>query len=154
MIQPNIVHWRCASAEDQRVANLYYRSKALWALGYPDAARVDVDLALEDARESPISLFLALTGAFILDVFCGDYTTANARIDELVALSDEKSVAFWKSTGMLGRACVLRLTGRASDAVRAYASAMTAYRSTGATVMDAVLLVIFGQSVCGPRPVR
>ena len=87
-------------AEDQRVVNLFYRSKALWALGYPNAARVDVDLALEDARESPISLFLALTGAFFLDGSCGDYTTANARNDELVALSDEKGVAFWKSTGM------------------------------------------------------
>ena len=121
-------------AEDQRVVNLFYRSKALWALGYPDAARVDVDLALEDARESPISLFLALTGAFFLDGSCGDYTTANARNDELVALSDEKGVAFWKSTGMLGRAWVFRLTGQALDAVRAYPSAMTAYRSTGATL--------------------
>ena len=120
--------------EDQRVANLYWRSKALWALGYPDAARVDVDLALTDERESPISLFFALNGAFVLDIFCGNYTTANARIDELVALSDEKGVVFWKSTGMLGRAWVLRVTGRASDAVRAYASAITAYRSTGATL--------------------
>ena len=37
--------------EDQRVAILFFRSKALWLLGYPEAALVDIDQALKDARE-------------------------------------------------------------------------------------------------------
>jgi hypothetical protein len=38
--------------EDPRVASLYFRSKALWVLGYPETARVDIDQALKDARKS------------------------------------------------------------------------------------------------------
>jgi hypothetical protein len=37
--------------QDQRVAALSYRSLALWVLGYPEAARRDIDQAVSDARE-------------------------------------------------------------------------------------------------------
>jgi hypothetical protein len=37
--------------QDVRVAILSYRSLALWSLGYPEAAMVNSDKALKDARE-------------------------------------------------------------------------------------------------------
>jgi hypothetical protein len=77
--------------EDQRVVSLFFRSRALWVLGYSESALVDTDHALEDARESPVSAFLALAGAFYINCFCGNYTIANAQVDELVALADEKN---------------------------------------------------------------
>ena len=57
--------------------------------------------------------------------------------DELVALADEKGALFWKAIGMMDQGCVLALTGKASDAVHMITSAITAWRSTGATTVDA-----------------
>jgi predicted ATPase len=122
--------------EAPRVNNLHFRSKALWLLGYPEAALADIDQALKDARESghATSLLWALAGSFfIVDSYCGNYTTANARVDEYVALAHEKNAAFWKAWGMLGRGWLLGLTGRASDAVQTITAGITAWRSTGAT---------------------
>ena len=38
--------------QDARVAALFYLSRTLWPLGYPDAALADADLAVKDARET------------------------------------------------------------------------------------------------------
>ena len=67
-------------------------------------------------------------------ILCGNYATANAQADELVALADEKGALFWKAYGMLSQGCVLALTGKASDAVQMITSGITALRSTGATM--------------------
>ena len=82
-----------------------------------------------------VSLLWALTGSFFfVDSYCGNYTTANARVDELIALADEKDAALWKAGGMLGRGWLLGLTGRAADAVQMITSGIAAWRSTGATM--------------------
>ena len=123
--------------ENPRMPILCWRSKALWVLGYPEAARVDTDQALKDAREDghAVSLLWALAGSFfIVDSYCGNYTTANARVDELLALADEKDAAFWKALGTLGRGWLLGLTGRASDAIQTITSGIAAWRSTGTTL--------------------
>ena len=46
MILPNIV-LATRFGEDPRVASLFFRSKALWLLGYPEAALADIDQALK-----------------------------------------------------------------------------------------------------------
>jgi tetratricopeptide (TPR) repeat protein len=120
-----------------RSPNLYWRSKALWLLGYPEAALTDIDQVLKHARESGHAepLLLALTGSFFfVDSYCGNYATANARVDELIALADEKDAAFWKAIGTLGRGWLLGQTGSASDAVQMITAGITAWRSTGATL--------------------
>ena len=124
--------------EDPRVANLCYRSYALWLLGYPETARADIDQALQDARESghAVSLLWALGGSLFIDILCGNYRTANARADEFIALSDEKDAAYWRTFGMLQRGRLLGLTGRASDAVQMISSSLTTSRSIGATLLD------------------
>ena len=122
--------------QDPKVATLYFRSKALWLLGHPEAARADINQALTGAHESghAVSLLWALaSSSFFVDSYCGNYTTANARVDELVALADEKDVALWKAAGMLGRGWLLGLTGRAADAVQTITSGIAAWRSTEAT---------------------
>jgi predicted negative regulator of RcsB-dependent stress response len=55
------------------------------------------------------------------------------QADELVALADEKGTPYWKAAGKVLQGQVLALTGKASDAVQTITSALTAYRSTGAT---------------------
>ena len=67
-------------------------------------------------------------------IHCGNYAAANALADELVAVADQKGALFWKAFGMLHQGRVLALTGQASDAVHMLGSAITALRSTGATL--------------------
>ena len=138
--------------EDHRVSGLYFRSKALWVLGYPESALADVNQALKDAREigHATSLLWALTGSFFfVDSYCGYYTKANARVDELMALADEKNAALWKAFGTLGRGCLLALTDKASDAVPTITSGITTWRLTGSTFFLPTWLSYLGSAHAG-----
>jgi predicted ATPase len=77
----------------------------------------------------------ALAVTSFTQTLCGNYAIANVQSDELVALSDEKDAAFWKAMEMLWRGWLLGLGGRASDAVQMITSEITAFRSTGATML-------------------
>jgi predicted ATPase len=122
--------------QDIRVAALSYRSWALWMLGYPEAALADTSTALRDAREigQAATLMYALVHASLVHVQCGNYATANAEADELVALANEKGALFWKALGVSVQGCILTLTGKSADAVQLITSGITALRSTGSTL--------------------
>jgi predicted ATPase len=122
-------------SHDNRVAVLCWRGLASWVLGYPEKAVADTDRALKEAREirQAATLLLALRVATWTHIFCGNYATANALLDEAVILADEKGALFWKASGMMNQGCVLVLTNKASDAVQLVAPGITAFRSTGAT---------------------
>ena len=106
--------------QDARVAVSSYRSAALWLLGYPEAALADIEQALEDAREigQAATLMHALAHAPLIHFRVGNYATANAVAEELVAQAEEKGALLWKAFGMLNQGCVLSLTGKAPDAVQ------------------------------------
>jgi hypothetical protein len=78
-------------SQDNRVAAVSYRSWALWYLGYPDAALGDAKQALEYAREvrQAATLMYALFHASLPEIHCGHYASADALLNELVALADE-----------------------------------------------------------------
>jgi hypothetical protein len=59
----------------------------------------------------------ALCFASFIHILCGNYATAAAQIDEVVALADEKAALFWKVQALLGRGWIFSLTGKGSDAV-------------------------------------
>jgi predicted ATPase len=123
--------------QDIGVANFINRSMALWLLGYTNAARADTEHALSNARESDqaTTLMYALSNTAFTRTCFGDYATANAQADELVALADEKGALFWKASGIVLQGCVMALTGRASsDAIDMLTAGITARRSTGATL--------------------
>ena len=109
---------------------------ASWCLGYPEAALLDADYAVKDVRgiNQAASLMYALFRAVFAHALCGNYATAKALSDELVALSDEKGASFWKAQAMSLRGSLLALTGDAADAVHMITSALSAYHSTGATL--------------------
>ena len=92
--------------------------------------------------------------AYYLKSICGNYAAARAQADELVALADEKGALFWKAGGMLHQGGLFGLTGKASDAVQMITSGITALRSTGATMWMPSYLIVFGESLCGTRPIR
>jgi predicted ATPase len=123
--------------QDIQVATLSFRSLVLWVLGYPQAALVDAEGALKEAREigHAASLMYALTHTTMFaHIPCGRYSEAKAALEEVVALADEKGASFWKALGTMNQACVLTLTGKATDAIRMFATGMALYQTTGATI--------------------
>ncbi|WP_024514375.1 adenylate/guanylate cyclase domain-containing protein [Bradyrhizobium sp. Tv2a-2] len=134
--------------QDNSVAILSYRSLALWGLGYPTAALTDITHLVRDAREigQAATLMYALFYASLTVALCGDYSTASARADEVVALADKSGSLFWKTAGMINQGTVLALTGNASDAVDLIASALASYRSMGAQLFTPFYLSCLAQA--------
>ena len=56
----------------------------------------------------------------------GTYAAANALLDELVALADEKGASFWKAYEMCFRGVLFALTGKASEAIQLITSGIDA----------------------------
>ena len=112
------------------------RSSALWVLGYPEAALADADHALKDAREigQPVILMHALSHAVFSHILCGNYATANALVDELIAFGGRKRHPVLEGD----RNGVSRLAfcpdGRSRGRSPQITSADRRMRSTGATV--------------------
>jgi predicted ATPase len=119
--------------QDVRVANLLYRSLALWVLGYPEAALADVKQAISDARDSgeAATLMFALGHAPITLLWAGNYAAAEQIIEEVIALSGEKDALVWNAVGRLNQGWLLALTGKAIEAVQVISSGVAAWRSIG-----------------------
>src|SRR5271165_4061188 len=64
----------------------------------------------------------------------GDYASASALADELIALADEKGALLWKAVGMLNQGLLFALNGEAKDAVPKIMSGLAAWRATGSTL--------------------
>src|SRR5690242_4618039 len=64
---------------------LSIRANILWTLGYPEAALVDAEQALKEARESgqAASLMNAMSVTFFTLILCRNYETARVQCEEL-----------------------------------------------------------------------
>jgi class 3 adenylate cyclase/predicted ATPase len=122
--------------QDAGVSALSFRSLSLWFLGYPDAALADADHALNVAREigQAATLMFALAITNFTRIFCRSCGAASERIDELIALADEKGASQRKAEGVIQKGCVLALIGEALGAVQMITSGATAWQATGARV--------------------
>jgi class 3 adenylate cyclase/predicted ATPase len=122
--------------QDVGVALLFYRSLALWSLGFPKRALADADRAIKEAREidQAVSLMAALTLTSLTHIHCRNFAIANAQLDEVITLASEKGALFWKVGGILVKGSLLAVTGKASDAVRTITSGLSEWRATGTTV--------------------
>jgi predicted ATPase len=133
---------------DPRAAALIYRSLALWALGYPEAALADTEHALSDARETgrPATVVFVMWVTCLIQLMSGNYAIAKAQSDEMITLGEEQGSVYWKTSGMLRRAGVLALTGQASDAVGIFSSGIPVMRSTGTTQFFPVWLSLLARA--------
>ena len=79
-------------SQEAGVAILSLRSLAMWLLGYPDAAKTDVERALSDAREigHAATLLFALVMTAITQMLIRDNSAVRIQGQEAVALADEK----------------------------------------------------------------
>ena len=138
------------------VAIQCFRSLALWSLGYPEAARTDADQALRAAREvgQAATLAFALCFASFAQIFCGHYTRANTQLDECDALADEKGSVFWKAFSTSLHGCASAWSGEPAEAVHIDYHRNNRFPINGNNCVDAVMAIIFGESLCGARPIR
>jgi class 3 adenylate cyclase/predicted ATPase len=133
--------------QDAGVAILSLRSLAMWLLGYPDAAKTDVERALSDAREigHVATLLFALIMTAITQMLLGDNLALRIQGQETVGLADEKRASlFWKAAGMVMQCLGSLLAENTSLAVSSLTHAISIYRSTGAAVH-----VVYMQSYLG-----
>jgi len=116
-------------------------------LGYPEAALADTNHALGDAREigQAATLMCALVYASMCHIHCGNYAAANAQLDEVVALAEEKGAFLWKTLGMFVATSTLwpdrQSAGRSPD------DRLWNHRIAinGINNSDAIVLVISGE---------
>ncbi len=122
--------------QDIAVAILSYRSMAFWLLGYPKAALTDVERALGEAGDigHAGTLMFAMACSLLTHIPTGNYAKANAIVDELAAVADDKGTMFWKAFAMLHRGWLFSVTGQFTDAVNMIKAGISAHRSTGSTM--------------------
>ena len=101
----------------------------------------------------PPLLMYALNYTSFTHIYCGNYPTANARVDELLALADEKGACFWKADGRLAEVAFWpdgQSLGRSpDDHLRDHRMAVN-----GSNSCSAVVFIVFGESSCGTRAIR
>lgn len=122
--------------QDVGVAIQAWRPVALWLLGSPEIALAEVEKALKNARDAGHAgtLMFTLHPTTFTQIWCGNYAVANAQVDDLLALADEKGAVIWKMLGTVIRGAALALTGKTPEAVQAISDGITGYQSTGANV--------------------
>ena len=123
--------------QDVGVANLAYRSLAVLALGYPDAARKDTENAVQNARGigHDATLILALIYKALVHMQCGFFDTTNDCIDEFAALVERTGAVFWQVGAKLSRACILVHVGKNVEATQMLSSNLVAFRSMGTKML-------------------
>ena len=128
--------------QDVGAASLSWRAISFWLLGYPDDALANAARALEVARQTRHSgtLIYILNFSVFPHLSCGDFVTANALIDEFMALKDQIGSVFWGGWGTVQRGRVLALTGKPMEAVESLASGVAEMRSTGTTLWTPLFL--------------
>jgi class 3 adenylate cyclase/predicted ATPase len=123
--------------QDLGVAALTYRSLVLYRLGYPESALRDAEDALNSAQNlgQAGSLGYAIGMGAILEVLCGRFAPAEARIEELSALSERLGLPFFRSLSTLLRGCIFTATDRADQATQLIVSGLSALASTRVTFL-------------------
>jgi class 3 adenylate cyclase/predicted ATPase len=134
--------------QDMGVTILSWRHQGLWILGYPEAALADVENVLDQAREigQVGTLIYARVWAPLTQMHCGNYATANAQLEELLILVEEKGALFWKPVVMMFVAISLVLLGKTADAVQMFSSWISAFQSTGATLTVPYCFAFFAKA--------
>ena len=138
---------------DMRVQSLLVRSIVLRALGYLESGLADAEEALSTARATghAPTLLWVLSTVEKLHLFSGDYSAANAALDELGALADQTGAVAWKTAEVTGRGRLLAFTGKPSEAVQVLTAGLTdaAQRSTGTTLYQPLNLYCLAHAELG-----
>jgi class 3 adenylate cyclase/predicted ATPase len=125
--------------QDIGVATLIYRSLVLCRLGYPESALVDADEAVKAARnlgQAGTLLYAVGVGVFP-EILCGRFRVAEARVEELFALSEKYGLPFWRGLSELLRGCIFAATDRGDQATHLIGSGLSVLAATRMTLFSA-----------------
>jgi predicted ATPase len=106
---------------------------ALWLLGHPEAALNDANEALKQARDvGQIATFLyALTRIAWFHLVVGNYDTAAAQTQELLAVTEDMEGSYWTAAATMLQGCLFALRGDGAPAIDMITSGIAASRLTG-----------------------
>lgn len=115
------------------VLSLAFASWARWFLGYPDAARRDLDRALELARDlgHPHTLAFTLVGACELHWLLRDPDAVDRYTEELAPLAQEKGFIYWQAHAVFYRGERMIREGRVKEGIAQMHRGIAGMRSTG-----------------------
>ena len=124
--------------QDIGVAALGYRSYVLCRLGYPESALRDVDRALKLARElgQAGTLLYTLMFAGMIELSCSRFGMAEARVEELLALSEKYGLSFWKLVAQLLRGWVFAATDRSDEAAKLISPSLSGLDISRLTIFE------------------
>ena len=128
--------------QDIGVGILTFRSWAVWCLGYPNSARIDLEHGIRHARElgQAATLMYALAIASAINLFVGDCVAEIHFLDELAILAEESGATHWRINEQCCRGCLLTLSGNPADAIQMLTTGNIALRSIGATTSTLLYL--------------
>jgi predicted ATPase len=111
-----------------------YLAFVLFCLGFPDEALTRTSAAIAEARglaHSP-SLASSLMGGTVLLSLAGDNQALDEQADDLVTVSTDQGLLFWRPMGMIYRGWVKVQDGGAAEGISLLRNGSIAYRATGA----------------------
>jgi len=128
-----------ASHVDQAGVDPYVNAQAVLASvhfcrGYPDRALARSNAAIAESLRLGHQPSLAVTLAFAvrLALFLGDNTALDERAGQLIAVSTERSFAYWRALGTIYGGWAKVKYGDVAEGMRLIRSGSTAYCATGA----------------------
>jgi predicted ATPase len=121
-------------AQDPGPAGLSAGMLDLWLLGYPEQAQQWGERAMMLAREGAYSYTIgsALGAACWFHHFCQSWTVAQARAEELMALSTKLGLALWLAWGTITRGWALAKQGQGEAGIAQIREGVAAAQATGA----------------------
>jgi class 3 adenylate cyclase/predicted ATPase len=134
--------------QDPGVVCLATLGRALWALGYPDAAvkRTEESVALARQLAHPFSLAFALYFAAVVHQYRQEWQATQAHADALMALSTEQGFTQRIAQGRILLGWALVAQGREIDGIAQLRQSVTAYIATGADLGRSSYLALLAEA--------
>jgi len=130
------------SGRDCKVLSECSAGKALWALGFPDAAMRRMQVGLEFARElaHPQSLAYAAHFSAQLHQLRGEPLLAQERAKEVIGVAEEYCLELWVALGKIDLGWADAELGEVQRGIEQMRQGLAAYEATGTKIIYPVFL--------------
>jgi predicted ATPase len=130
------------SGRDCKVLSECSAGKALWALGFPDAAMRRMQAGLEFARQLAHPQSLAYAARFVaqLHQLRGEPLLAQERANEVLRIAEEYGLELWISFGRIDLGWADAELGEVRRGIEQMQQGLSAYQATGTKIWYPVFL--------------
>ena len=136
------------TVDDVQVVMHYYSSWALLYLGHLDQARQRCDTALAEARRLGQAYTLAhvLIASVLIKLLLHAFDEAQQPLDEVLALSEEHGISYFRVVGGIFRGRCLVGLGRKQEAIEMLKHCLTMYRGSGSVLYLPTFLTFLAEA--------